>query len=91
MVSSNGEFPVSSINQHGKLDYFRSAQCRKSVQSGSNSAPGEENIIDQDDYFVIKSTLGNNGLRWGPVATSLEVIPIHRDIEDTLWHWGARN
>lgn len=80
---------MSPIDQHGELDHSGSPNRGEGIERCTHRAPGKENIINQHNYLVVDTVPRDVGLDRGPVAAPLEIIAIHRDIEDPLAHGGA--
>jgi hypothetical protein len=82
---------VSSVDKHGELHHSGSTEGGEGIQGRTHRAPGEQNIIHQDDYCVVNPFLGKVSLCWSPMATALKIIAIHRHIKNPMGHCGARN
>src|SRR6478752_7180632 len=81
VVGADRQFAVAAVDEDRELYGTRTADVAERVECGTDRAPGEEHVVDQDDETVLDSLTGDLGARQSARGAHPQVVAVHRDVE----------
>ena len=77
------QFASAAIDEHGKLDAFRTPEIEKLVDGGPDAASRIEDVVDEDDPSAFDVEWQRRAARVGLEARQRIVVAIIRDVDET--------
>ena len=59
VVGADRELAVAPVDEHGQLDGTRTPVLGHGVERGADGAPGEQDVVDEDDQPVVEPAVGH--------------------------------
>ena len=84
-IGLDGEFAMSTVDQHGQLNAPRAAEIVQRVHRRARRPPAIQHIVHQHDRLAGHVERDDRGLdiRGGSLA---EIVPVHAHIQQTYRH-----
>src|SRR5690606_16176564 len=89
VVGADRQLAVAAIDQHGQSDSSGTAEVVERVQGGPDGAPGEEDVVDQDDDLAVYARGRDHCLLRSSGRVRAQVVAIHRHVERADGDRGA--
>ena len=89
MVRTDGQGSVTAVNQNCQAHGFGPANIGQGVQGCADCAPGEQNVVDEDDGFPVDSAAGKVGGFGSAQFSCFEVVPVHGDVQASHDFWDV--
>jgi hypothetical protein len=81
VIGRDGQLAVSAVDKDGKLDAGGAAVVDEFVERGADGAPGEKDIVKEDDVRAFDREGEVGPADGGDGAEVVEVISVEGDIE----------
>src|SRR5690606_31707834 len=89
IVALNRNIPVEPpVDQHEQFDFLRSAEMLERGNSRLDGPPRVQDIIDQDDMFVVYEKIDVSGAGLKGFVARAEIIAVKGNVELPVLHGG---
>ncbi len=78
VVGADRQLAVPAVDEDGEPDGPRAPEVGERVEGGTDRAPGEQHVVDEDDDLVVDPSLGEPGRGDRPDRLAAQVVAVHR-------------
>src|SRR5699024_9648052 len=89
VVRPDGQLPVAAVHEHREPHRGGASDRAERVESGTDGAAGEEDVVHQDDDAAVDAGARHPGGAGGAGGVRAEVVAVHRDVQRAVQLGGV--